>query len=95
MSDDQLISINVWLGGRSYRIRIKPDDEEAVHKAVKLADERVAEMRAQYAGKDDQDFISMVLLTYAANAAVDIFQNPFLNDEMNKIIKKIESTLEE
>ena len=55
---DELISINVWLAGRSYRIRIRAEEEEAVRKSVKLADDKVREMRTHYAGKDDQDFYS-------------------------------------
>ena len=59
MNEDQLITINVVLSGRSYRIRIKPEEEEAVRKAVKQADAKITELRTQYAGKDDQDFVAM------------------------------------
>jgi len=90
---DELMSISVWLAGRSYRIRIKPDEEEAVRKAVKLADERMADMRNHYAGKDDQDFMAMCLLTYAADTAIESFNNPLLQEELNKISKKIDKVL--
>ena len=95
MSEVELISINVWLGGRSYRIRIHPGEEEAVRKAVKLADEKVIEMRSQYAGKDDQDFLAMVLLTYAADGAVDAASNPLLKTEIGKMIRNIDAVLGE
>ena len=51
-----MITINVWISGRSYRIKINPNEEELVRKAVKVADEKVMEMRNAYAGKDDQDY---------------------------------------
>jgi len=95
MSEEQLIAINVWLGGRSYRIRIKKDEEEAVRKAVKIADEKVSEMRTHYAGKDDQDFLAMVLLTYAADSAIESMQNPVLKQEIEQAIGKIEEALKE
>jgi cell division protein ZapA (FtsZ GTPase activity inhibitor) len=88
--EEELISITVWLAGRSYRIKIKPDEESAVRKAVKLADTKVNEMRSHYAGKDDQDFMAMCLLTYAADSAVDAFNNPLLQDELTKMAAKID-----
>jgi cell division protein ZapA len=93
MSEEKFISINVWLSGRSYRIRIKQNEEEAVRKAVKIADERVTEMRHQYSGKDDQDFLAMTLLTYAADTAIDALQNPFLKTELAALTEKIEQAL--
>ena len=91
--EQELISITVWLAGRSYRLKVKPDEESAVRKAVKLADDKVNEMRTHYAGKDDQDFIGMTLLTYAADTAIDIFNNPVLHDEMDRLVKKIDRAL--
>lgn len=93
MPDDQLITINVVLAGRSYRIKIKPEEEEAVRKAVKVADDRVKDMRRNYAGRDDQDFIAMTLLTYAADSAVESFNNPLLKDELQKLIAKIDGII--
>jgi len=93
MSDDNTISITVWLAGRSYRIRIKPEEESAVRKAVKVADDKVAEMRTHYAGKDDQDFMAMCLLSYAADSAVESFNNPLLQDELHKMEKKIDKVI--
>jgi cell division protein ZapA (FtsZ GTPase activity inhibitor) len=90
---DETISITVWLSGRSYRIRIKPDEESAVRKAVKLADEKVNEMRTAYAGKDGQDFMAMTLLTYASDIAIESFNNPLLRDELNKMSKKIDKVI--
>ncbi len=91
--EDELLSITVWLAGRSYRLRIKPEEESAVRKAVKLADEKVNEMRVHYAGKDDQDFMAMSLLTYAADSAIDSLNNPLLHEELTKMSKKIDKAV--
>lgn len=64
----ELITINVWLAGRTYRIRIHPDEEGAVRAAAKSADEKIVELRQHYAGKDDQDFVAMCLLMYATDS---------------------------
>jgi cell division protein ZapA len=91
--EEGLLSVTVWLAGRSYRLLIKPEEESAVRKAVKLADEKMKEMRNHYAGKDDQDFMAMCLLMYAADTAVETFKNPLLQDELNKISKRIDKVI--
>jgi cell division protein ZapA (FtsZ GTPase activity inhibitor) len=93
MSEENTISIKVWLAGRSYPIRIKPEEESAVRKAVKLADEKIHEMRAQYAGKDDQDFMAMCLLSYAADSALESYNSPVLQEELDKLSKKIDKVI--
>lgn len=93
MTEENLIPVTVWLAGRSYRIRIKPDEESAVRKAVKLADEKVMEMRSHYSGKDDQDFLAMCLLMYAADDATGNAQ-PFLQQELSKMKEKIDKVLD-
>lgn len=92
MEDEELIPVTVWLAGRSYRLRIKPEEEESVRKAVKLADEKVMEMRTQYAGRDDQDFLAMCLLTYATDIATGE-SNAVLMDEINELNNKIDKVL--
>ncbi|MBW7913569.1 MAG: cell division protein ZapA [Taibaiella sp.] len=93
MADEELIPINVWLAGRSYRIRITPGEEEAVRKAVKQADAKITELRTQYAGKDDQDFVAMCLLSYAADGAISTFNHPLLQQELSEMANKIDEAM--
>ncbi len=90
---EELMPINIWLAGRSYRLRIKSEEESAIRKAVKLADDKIAEMKRAYAGKDIQDFMAMVLLSYAADTAVDALNNPLLKAELEKMGNKIDKAL--
>jgi cell division protein ZapA len=94
-AEENLIPINVWLAGRSYRIRIKPEEEEAVRKSVKIADDKIAEFRSYYAGKDDQDFLAMCLLMYAVDNTSESFQNPVIQNELLQMIEKIDKALED
>ena len=93
MTED-LMPINVWLAGRSYRLRIKPEEEEAIRKSVKLADEKISEMRNVYAGKDEQDFMARCLLSYAADTAIESINNPLVISEINKLGEKIDKALQ-
>ena len=61
----ELIPINVVIGDRTYRIKIEPQDEEVVRKTLKLINDKVIEFKTQFAGRDMQDYIAMVVLWYA------------------------------
>lgn len=96
MDNNELIPITVWLSGRSYRIRIKAEEEEAVRKAVKIADEKITELRSHYAGKDDQDFIAMCLLSYAADNALEGSRfNPVLETDVKEMLSRIKNAIKE
>jgi hypothetical protein len=62
---EELIPINVLIGDRTYRIRIATADEEVVRKTLKIINDKILEFKTQFAGKDMQDYIAMVVLWYA------------------------------
>ncbi|HEV3414207.1 MAG TPA: cell division protein ZapA [Puia sp.] len=63
-----LMTINVVIGDRTYRIKIEPSDEEVVRKTLKAINDKIVEYKTQFAGRDMQDYIAMVLLWYATQA---------------------------
>jgi cell division protein ZapA (FtsZ GTPase activity inhibitor) len=68
----ELIPVSIMIGDRSYRLRISPQDEEVLRKTVKTINEKLIEFKTQFAGKDLQDYIAMVLIWFATeqNAAM-------------------------
>lgn len=62
---EQLIPVNIVIGDRSYRIKIRPQDEEAVRNTIKVINDKVIEFKTQFSAKDMQDYIAMVLVWYA------------------------------
>ena len=64
---EELIPVNILLGDRIYRLRIEPQDEELLRKTVKLINDKIIEFKKDFAGKDMQDFISMVLIWFATD----------------------------
>jgi hypothetical protein len=66
---DQLIAATVVIGDRSYRIKIEPSDEEIVRRTVKTINDKIIEYKTQFAGKDMQDYIAMVLIWLATEQA--------------------------
>lgn len=59
-----LITINILIADRSYRIKIDQKDEELVRKIVRELNDRIIEFKSKFAGRDTQDYIAMVLLWY-------------------------------
>lgn len=61
----ELIPANIIIGDRTYRLKIEPEDEEKLRKTAKMINDKIIEFRANFAAKDMQDFIAMVLIWFA------------------------------
>jgi cell division protein ZapA (FtsZ GTPase activity inhibitor) len=61
----ELIPVNILIGDRSYRLKIEAHDEEKLRKTVKTINDKIIEFKTHFAGKDMQDFVSMVLIWFA------------------------------
>ncbi len=89
----ELIPINIVIGDRSYRIKTESSDEESVRRTLKTINEKIIEFKTQFAGKDMQDYIAMVLIWYATQATANN-TNPALENEENEALLKIEGQLD-
>lgn len=61
----ELIPVNIVIADRSYRLKIESGDEEMVRKTANLINDKITEFKTHFAGKDMQDYVSMVLLWFA------------------------------
>lgn len=93
MANDQLIPLNIVIGDRSYRIKILASDEETIRKVLKTINEKILEFKTQFAGKDMQDYISMVLIWYATQAKENTTE--ILNEDILASLLKMEKQLDE
>ena len=93
MEEKPLIPINIVIADRSFRLKIEQEDEEMVRKTMKMINEKIVEFRSSFAGKDMQDYISMVLLWYATEQ-----QKPTVaqveSDNLQQRLAKLESKLD-
>lgn len=60
-----LIPINIVVADRTYRLKIEPEDEEMVRRTIKIINEKIVDYKTNFAGKDMQDYVAMVLLWFA------------------------------
>ncbi len=89
MSEDNLIPINIVIGDRNYRIKIKPEDEEHVRKTLKLINDQIIEYKTNFGGQDMQDYIAMVTIWYATQLQTTT-GNQLQLDEISKSLKELE-----
>jgi cell division protein ZapA len=93
---NELIAISALIGDRSYRIKIQPEDEEAVRRGLKVINDKIIEFKTHFAGKDMQDYIAMVLVWYAteqtAGETADI-QNEDVLTRLSSIEKLLDNQL--
>lgn len=68
MAEEKLIPVNIVVADRSYRLKVRPEEEEQVRNAIKKVNQKILEFKTSYAGKDMQDYISMCLITYATQS---------------------------
>ena len=90
---NELIAISVVIGDRTYRIKIEPADEQVVRRTVKTLNDKIIEYKTQFAGKDMQDYIAMVLIWYATeqHSAMTLnLQKEDLSDQLDSIEKLID-----
>ena len=93
MANEELIPLNIVIGDRNYRIRILPSDEEVVRKTLKTINDKILEFRSQFAGKDMQDYISMVLIWFATESQSK--NSPVLSAELMDSLLKMDKQLDE
>jgi cell division protein ZapA len=86
-----LIPINIVIGDRTYRIKIAPADEGIIRSTLKIINDKIVDFKTQFAGKDMQDYIAMVMIWYATQASANT--NPALEKAMLQALEKMEDQL--
>ncbi len=88
---NETVNMNVMIAERSYPLKVLKADEERMHGAVKLVNDRIKEYQQQYEGKDKQDYMAMCLL----NFAVEQMSAQTANNENDRLLEEKIQQLEE
>lgn len=89
---ETLIAATIVIGDRNYRIKMNPGDEETVRRTVKTINDKILEYKTNFAGKDMQDYIAMVLIWLATEQAQQ--QKPVLPSDWAEQLESIEKTID-
>ncbi|MDP4129012.1 MAG: cell division protein ZapA [Bacteroidota bacterium] len=88
----ELIPINIVIGDRPFRIKIKPEDEGIVRSTLKTINDKIIEFKTQFAGKDMQDYVSMVVLWYATQSGLN--ESGSISADFSGSLSKLEEQLD-
>ena len=91
---EALIPVNILIGDRNYRLKVKPDDEEKLRKTVKLINQKIIEYKTHFAGKDMQDYVAMVLIWLATEESENSFAG-FKAEELKEKIQSLQTQIEQ
>lgn len=89
----ELIPVNIVIGDRTYRIKTNPEDEEVIRRTVKTINDKIIEFKTQFAGQDMQDYIAMVIIWYATQAAEQAKSGSDKSD-MAEVLKNLEGQID-
>jgi cell division protein ZapA (FtsZ GTPase activity inhibitor) len=93
---ETLIPVTLVIADRSYRVKVQPEDEEILRKTVKAINDKIIEFKTQFAGKDMQDYIAMVLIWFATEenaGAVAELENTTFSDKLNSLERMLDEGL--
>lgn len=96
MEDEKLIPVNVVIADRTFRVRIDKKDEELLQQTTRLINNKINEFRTLFAGKDTQDYVSMVLLWFATeqmSSAQEVINQQEISDKLARLQALLDKSL--
>ena len=58
------VSITIKLANRTYKIKVAPEQEEHVRRAMQLISDTSNKLKKSFPGRDEQDYMAMTLIDY-------------------------------
>jgi len=87
MSEQQHKSMKVMIGGRHYPVIVEDENEAMIKEVVDEVNYNIKKFQSTYHNKDQQDCITMLLLTQAVDARKNATQNESQQDLQKRIEK--------
>ena len=84
------VKIKVSVAGRTYPLKVTPNEEEHVRKAVRFVEDRIKTIEKRYAIKDIQDIQALILIELASELSFIKNKN---NQESNRIQEELDRLL--
>ncbi len=95
---DDSKQLTVTIAGRPYPLKIKANDEPAIRKIVKEVNDKINQFQLAYPGREKQDCMALVLLSYAvdlhkASSAPTAPPVPELSERLSRIHRLLDEAL--
>ncbi len=90
----ETIAASVTILGRTYRLRVAAEDEEALRKAAETIDAQAKNYGGMYAYNDHQDLLAMVALTQITQLTKIQNSLKYKDTDLAQKLRSIDSVLE-
>ena len=91
----ETVSASVGILGRTYKLRVASEDEEALRKAAEAISEQAKKYGQMYAYNDHQDLLAMVALTQITQLTKIQDALRFKDVDLAQRLQSIDSVLEQ
>ena len=94
--NNNLLPVKIAIADRTYRLKVAPEDEEVLRGTIKIINDKIVEYKTMFAGKDMQDYISMVLIwlaTEETKTASHIVEIQSAVDKITRLERSLDKVL--
>ena len=86
--------MQVMIAGRTYPLKVKEHDMEAIRHVVEEINEKVKDFQLTYINKDKQDCLAMSLLTYAVELHKSKLSDNTTPQQISRKVDHLENLIE-
>ena len=98
---NEAVSISIKLANRAYKIKVAPEQEAHVRRAMQLISETSLKLKKSFPGRDEQDYMAMTLIDFITtqtdnktSSAATVSSNETKDDELLSKLKHISQLLD-
>ncbi|MBP9933811.1 MAG: cell division protein ZapA [Chitinophagaceae bacterium] len=85
----ETVPILIHLGGRQYKIKVSAEDEAQVRKMLAEIHQKNLQIKEQFPGRDEQDYLAMTLMDYISSRKVEPKILPDIDQKIKSIFQLI------
>lgn len=91
----QQVSITIKLLNRAFKIKVAAEHEATVRNTAQLINEKLAELKKTFPGRDEQDYLSMSLIDHITSSKEEKINLLIETDEVIQKLEDINNLLDE
>ena len=92
---DNQVSISIKLCNRTYRIKVAATNEAVVRKTAQEINDKLASLKKDFPGRDEQDYLAMSLIDHITSAQAQPINNASSDSEILTKLQAIQNLLDE
>ena len=88
-----MTKVQITIAGRVYPLSVREEEVDTVRETAEMVNKKINEVRKTYDGKDNQDYLAMVLMNFAVEWQNNLHRASQDLSELNNKISQLDSVL--